>query len=245
MHRARAVPPPRAMCKKSPALKNADFFTPRQSISTWKCSDEAQCAGCPRPLRLNDDVEMCDISTSIRSGHIPSGFPSLWADDWDEQRPKSPCFQGFSAFIKFCWLKMAEGVGFEPTYRLLTDNSISSRARYGHFATPPQESGQARHGGRGRETLLAYFARKGNARAACAEGQSHECLHHRTGICAHTRVFLPQTRHGSPGALQPSRSAAMTARASGWAGSSWRARRARSSAAWFLPQSTYMRAILP
>ncbi len=33
---------------------------------------------------------------------------------------------------------MAEGVGFEPTYRLITDNSISSRARYGHFATPPQ-----------------------------------------------------------------------------------------------------------
>lgn len=32
---------------------------------------------------------------------------------------------------------MAEGVGFEPTYRLLTDNSISSRARYGRFATPP------------------------------------------------------------------------------------------------------------
>ena len=33
---------------------------------------------------------------------------------------------------------LAEWVGFEPTYRLLTDNSISSRARYGHFATPPQ-----------------------------------------------------------------------------------------------------------
>ncbi len=33
---------------------------------------------------------------------------------------------------------LAEGVGFEPTYRLSTDNSISSRARYGRFATPPQ-----------------------------------------------------------------------------------------------------------
>ena len=32
---------------------------------------------------------------------------------------------------------MAERVGFEPTYRLLTDNTISSRARYGHFATSP------------------------------------------------------------------------------------------------------------
>ena len=34
---------------------------------------------------------------------------------------------------------MAERVGFEPTYRLLTDNSISSRARYGLFATFPQK----------------------------------------------------------------------------------------------------------
>lgn len=33
---------------------------------------------------------------------------------------------------------MAERVGFEPTYRLITDNSISSRARYGLFATFPQ-----------------------------------------------------------------------------------------------------------
>lgn len=32
---------------------------------------------------------------------------------------------------------MAERVGFEPTYRLITDNSISSRARYGLFATFP------------------------------------------------------------------------------------------------------------
>ncbi len=29
--------------------------------------------------------------------------------------------------------RMAERVGFEPTYRLLTDNSISSRARYGQL----------------------------------------------------------------------------------------------------------------
>ena len=33
---------------------------------------------------------------------------------------------------------MAERVGFEPTCRLITDNSISSRARYGLFATFPQ-----------------------------------------------------------------------------------------------------------
>ena len=30
-------------------------------------------------------------------------------------------------------LFVAERVGFEPTYRLLTDNSISSRARYGQL----------------------------------------------------------------------------------------------------------------
>ncbi len=33
---------------------------------------------------------------------------------------------------------MAERVGFEPTCRLLTDNPISSRARYDHFGTSPQ-----------------------------------------------------------------------------------------------------------
>ena len=32
---------------------------------------------------------------------------------------------------------MAERVGFEPTCRGLADNPISSRARYGHFATSP------------------------------------------------------------------------------------------------------------
>ena len=32
---------------------------------------------------------------------------------------------------------LAEGVGFEPTCRLITDNSISSRARYDHFDSPP------------------------------------------------------------------------------------------------------------
>jgi hypothetical protein len=32
---------------------------------------------------------------------------------------------------------MAERVGFEPTCRLLTDNPISSRARYDHFGTSP------------------------------------------------------------------------------------------------------------
>lgn len=50
---------------------------------------------------------------------------------------------------------MAEGVGFEPTYRLLTDNSISSRARYGHFATPPQGKAEPKNS-------LAHFCVKSN-----------------------------------------------------------------------------------
>src|SRR5262249_17975036 len=33
--------------------------------------------------------------------------------------------------------ELAEGVGFEPTWGLITPNSISSRARYDHFGTPP------------------------------------------------------------------------------------------------------------
>ncbi len=36
---------------------------------------------------------------------------------------------------------MAERVGFEPTYRLLTDNSISSRARYGRTSLPLRTRG--------------------------------------------------------------------------------------------------------
>lgn len=32
---------------------------------------------------------------------------------------------------------MAEGVGFEPTGRLNTDQTISSRSRYDHFDTSP------------------------------------------------------------------------------------------------------------
>ena len=32
---------------------------------------------------------------------------------------------------------MAEGVGFEPTDRLNTDQTISSRSRYDHFDSPP------------------------------------------------------------------------------------------------------------
>lgn len=33
---------------------------------------------------------------------------------------------------------MAEGVGFEPTGRLNTGQTISSRSRYDHFDTSPQ-----------------------------------------------------------------------------------------------------------
>ena len=34
---------------------------------------------------------------------------------------------------------VAERVGFEPTYRLLTDNPISSRARYDRTSLPLRE----------------------------------------------------------------------------------------------------------
>lgn len=37
--------------------------------------------------------------------------------------------------------EVAERVGFEPTYQLITGNSISSRARYGRFATSPSSEG--------------------------------------------------------------------------------------------------------
>ena len=40
-------------------------------------------------------------------------------------------------FIGYLGLQVAERVGFEPTYQLITGNSISSRARYGRFATSP------------------------------------------------------------------------------------------------------------
>ena len=33
---------------------------------------------------------------------------------------------------------VAEAVGFEPTGRFLADQTISSRSRYGHFDTLPQ-----------------------------------------------------------------------------------------------------------
>ena len=56
-----------------------------------------------------------------------------------KQLPKNVQKKGFRYFHENpCGsIALAERVGFEPTYRLLTDNSISSRARYGHFATSP------------------------------------------------------------------------------------------------------------
>ncbi len=41
--------------------------------------------------------------------------------------------QGFADFSHFFEKSMAERVGFEPTYRGLAGNSISSRARYGQL----------------------------------------------------------------------------------------------------------------
>ena len=57
----------------------------------------------------------------------------------DTKKRKSPlCSRLCGLFRTSADYCMAEGVGFEPTYRLITGNSISSRARYGRFATPPQ-----------------------------------------------------------------------------------------------------------
>ena len=42
---------------------------------------------------------------------------------------------------------MAERVGFEPTYSLLSRNSISSRARYDHFGTSPAPRSLPKSGG--------------------------------------------------------------------------------------------------
>ena len=40
---------------------------------------------------------------------------------------------------------LAETVGFEPTDRLITDQTISSRSRYDHFDTSPNDLSQHQH----------------------------------------------------------------------------------------------------
>lgn len=61
---------------------------------------------------------------------------------WAVKDAKSKAPQGFSGLCGALQdLLLAERVGFEPTYRLITDNSISSRARYDHFATFPRSKG--------------------------------------------------------------------------------------------------------
>lgn len=55
-----------------------------------------------------------------------------------QKSPQTIQVQGLSAFHQMSWsFQVAERVGFEPTYQLITGNSISSRARYGRFATSP------------------------------------------------------------------------------------------------------------
>lgn len=65
-------------------------------------------------------------------GHQKSGAPSATGSTtaeifWQEKALKACAFRA-----------LAEAVGFEPTWRF-TVNSISSRARYDHFDTPPWE----------------------------------------------------------------------------------------------------------
>ena len=79
----------------------------------------------------------------LPSQHLDALKVSPWSDCTKfaskKQLPKNVQKKGFRYFHENpCGsIALAERVGFEPTYRLLTDNSISSRARYGHFATSP------------------------------------------------------------------------------------------------------------
>ena len=70
------------------------------------------------------------ISAGEQARHLlPRPAPH---DDEETKHPRSrQTTAGMFGFF------VAERVGFEPTYRLITDNSISSRARYGLFATFP------------------------------------------------------------------------------------------------------------
>lgn len=78
-----------------------------------------------------------EITSSIDRAFL-FGIYRAW--NWREQGTKN----WLRFRIQLDVLEMAEGVGFEPTYRLLTDNSISSRARYGRFATPPRRMAESR-----------------------------------------------------------------------------------------------------
>ena len=55
-----------------------------------------------------------------------------------QKSPQTVQVQGLLGLYRMSWsCQMAERVGFEPTYQLITGNSISSRARYDRFATSP------------------------------------------------------------------------------------------------------------
>lgn len=56
----------------------------------------------------------------------------------EEASRKNKGFKAVHRLLESRSVLVAERVGFEPTYGLLTRNPISSRARYGHFATSPR-----------------------------------------------------------------------------------------------------------
>jgi hypothetical protein len=56
---------------------------------------------------------------------------------WTTSVAFASLFSNFGLYQTRLDIQMAERVGFEPTYQLITGNSISSRARYGRFATSP------------------------------------------------------------------------------------------------------------
>ena len=73
--------------------------------------------------------------------HIPKNTPKLgrlWIfQPHPAKRFSDPVLGMVVRAARNLAYNMAERVGFEPTYRLITGNSISSRARYGRFATSP------------------------------------------------------------------------------------------------------------
>lgn len=146
---------------------------------------------------------------------------------------------------------MAEGVGFEPTYRLLTDNSISSRARYG-ASLPLRVVWRSRAGqiataesekpssvlSRERQRRAGFFRRIPDAvRRGCTASEAGCMLMASVRLRRRTPRPRPHDYFLS--------STAMTSRASACRGSACRARRAVSSAWARRCHSKYIFAILP
>ena len=76
-----------------------------------------------------------------RCGNSSVAAAFLWPDS--EKALKSRAFrqkEKVGNFYRNYLPFVAEGVGFEPTDRLNTDQTISSRSRYDHFDSPPYDA---------------------------------------------------------------------------------------------------------